>query len=537
MLCGLDRSSVRHIYSGVAVKYLSILVFTTGVVILGMELSASRLLEPAFGNNQIVWATLIGLILSYLAIGSWLGGRLADRFPQRRELDLTLTVAATGVAFIPTVSAPVLDLAALGMSNFTLGLLTGASVAVLLLFSLPAVLLGTASPWAIRLAVQDVAHAGRTAGRYYAIATAGSLVGAFLPVLWLIPAYGTRLTFYLLALMLLAVISVGCARKPYRWIPLLALIGVLTLALLADRHPGIRRGWDDGAASTIIYEDESLYNYIAVRQWGSERHLKLNDGVGIHSVHHPTTVLSEGIWDYFLLAPLFSPAPASSPHPENVLIIGLAAGTVSGLLTEIYGPIPITGIELDPQIIEVGRRYFDMDRPNLTAVGADGRRWLSQTSPEVKWDFIAVDAYRPPYIPFHLTTVEFFQLLRQHLNPDGVVAVNVGRTATNFLLVDTLAATLSTVFPSVHIIDEPGPSDDLGNSLIVAPMLPTSTDDFRTNVAALPESLPPEFRRFAEDAAAHVRAASPPQDIIVFTDDHAPVEQVVHRIILDFLVD
>ncbi len=130
-------------------KSLSLLVFTTGAVTLGMELSASRLLEPAFGNNQIVWAALIGLILLYLAVGAWLGGRLADRYPQRRELDITLTIAAVGVAIAPALSRPVLRMAIVGMSDLAAGLLLTALVSVLLIFSVPGILLGTASPWAL----------------------------------------------------------------------------------------------------------------------------------------------------------------------------------------------------------------------------------------------------------------------------------------------------------------------------------------------------------------------------------------------------
>ncbi|OUC06429.1 hypothetical protein RY27_21085, partial [Litorilinea aerophila] len=174
--------------------YLSVLVFTAGATTLGMELSASRLLEPVFGNNQLVWAALIGLILLYLAVGAWLGGRLADRYPRQRELDLVVSLAALGVALVPLLSTPILRLAATGIQGFVPGLLAGSLLAVLLLFSVPGILLGTVSPWAVRLALADLAHAGQAAGRLYALSTAGSLVGTFVPVLWLIPTIGTRWT-------------------------------------------------------------------------------------------------------------------------------------------------------------------------------------------------------------------------------------------------------------------------------------------------------------------------------------------------------
>jgi spermidine synthase len=511
------------------------LVSTAGLVTLGMEISASRLLEPAFGNSQLVWAALIGLILLALAGGAWLGGVLGDRYPHRRGLDLTLTLAACSVALVPLLSGPVLQWAALGLATYAVGLLAGALLAVLLLFAVPGILLGTATPWAVRLAVADVAHTGHTAGRLSAVATLGSLVGAFLPVLVLIPTFGTRWTFYLLALGLLGVIALGSLRQPYRWIPLLAAVAVLALALLTGSQ-GVRAAWDDGRTGQLIYEDESLFNYIAVRQWGSERHLKLNDGVGIHSVYHPDTLLSQGIWDYFTLAPLFRPqAGTGAPSPGNILLIGAAAGTVAGLYNEIYGPVPITGVELDPQILEVGREYFAADYPAYTAVAADGRRWLAQQPAGTKFDFILVDAYRPPYIPFHLTTVEFFTLLREHLADDGVVAINVGRTPTNFALVDALAATLRQVFPQVLVVDEPGPPATLGNSLVVAAMQPVALDQVRANATALPAAMPEEFLRFAQQAAARVRVAAPSPSAPILTDDRSPIEQIVHGVIVDFL--
>jgi predicted membrane-bound spermidine synthase len=517
-------------------RYLSTLVFTTGAVTLGMELSASRLLEPAFGNSQIVWAALIGLILLYLALGAWLGGRLADRFPRQRELDYTMTLAAAGIALAATVSQPVLRLAANSMAALSVGLLASSLVAIFLLFSIPGILLGAASPWALRLALRhtEAAHTGQVAGRLTAISTTGSLIGTFVPVLWLIPTIGTRWTFFVLALALLTVISIGSFRHTYRWLPLATWVGVLLLAILT--RPGQPLTLGNAGAGEVIYADESLYNTIVVRQWGDERHLKLNEGIGLHSVYHPQMLMSQGIWDYFLLAPLFRPAPSFPTTDERLLLIGLAAGTVSEHYTDIYGPIPITGVELDPQIIEVGQRYFEMNQPNLTPIAADGRRWLAQKPAGEKWSLIAVDAYRPPYIPFHLTTVEFFELVEAHLTDDGVLAINVGRTPTNFALVDALAATAQQRFPTVFLLDEPGPPGTLGNTLLVATKQPVTLEEtFLANVGVLPASLPAEFRDFAQRATQVARVASPPPGTPIFTDDHAPVERIVHSIILDFL--
>ena len=240
------------------------LVFTAGAVTLGVELSAARLLEPWFGNSQIVWAALIGLILSYLAIGAWLGGKLADRFPSLGGLLTIMTLAGLGVALTPTVSPPVLRLAAVGLNDYIPGLLAGALLVVLLLFSLPVILLGAVSPWAVRLAVTDLQQTGRVAGHLYAIGACGSIIGTFLPVLWLIPSYGTRWSFYLLALWLLAVtLLAALLHGRSRRLPGLALLALCaTLALALTDSGSVRANWDSRDDSPILYEDESLYNYI-----------------------------------------------------------------------------------------------------------------------------------------------------------------------------------------------------------------------------------------------------------------------------------
>lgn len=499
-----------------------VVVFLAGFVGLGIELAGSRLLDPWFGNSILVWAALIGLILLYLAVGYGLGGRLADRHP-RPSLLFTLAASAglaTGV--VPLVARPILQRAAAVFVTYDLALLLGAFAATLLLFAPAVVLLGCVAPFAVRILLGGREDAGRTAGRVFALSTAGSLFGVFVPVLVLLPNLGTRRTFFLMGLLLAGVATAALAWQRRRRALFLAVAWLLLAVLTLLPAPPVR-----GGAETV-FEQESAYNYLRVQRHGEELILRLNEGAGVHSVYRPGGGLADGIWDYFLLAPFFAPAPR---HPEDVnslLVLGLAAGTVVRLYTEAYGPIPIRGVELDPAIIAVGRRFFAMDQPHLTAVAGDARYVLRRDT--ARYDVIAVDAYRPPYIPFHLTTVEFFAETRRHLTPDGVVAVNVARTAEDDSLVMALAATMAAVFPSVFILDEPMAGFDLGNSLVVATNRPATLADFRANTADLPEPLLAEVARRARP---HVRIA--PTDGPVLTDDRAPIEQIVHGIVLRFL--
>jgi spermidine synthase len=527
--------------------YLYLLVFTAGFTTLGVELSAARLLDPWFGNSLIVWAVLIGLILLYLAVGYWLGGRIADRSPHLTTLLRLAGLAALGVGLAPTVARPVLRLASQGLADFNAGVLAGSMAGVLVLFALPVTLLGCVNPFAIRLAIRDVRSSGQVAGRIYAISTVGSILGSFLPVLLLIPAIGTRRTFATLALVLLLVVAGGFLRSRRVWDALASLSALLLVAWLGWAPTGPIK-----PAAGLLYETESAFNYIQVIDAGFERQLRLNEGEGIHSVYRPAGGLADGIWDYFLLAPAFNPAPYDPAQVRRVAIVGLAAGTMARLFTEAYGPIPIDGAELDPEIIAVGRAWFDMNLPNLNAVAMDGRRFLAnsrsadwyigkldappstnlpgyQATPLPTYQLIAVDAYRAPYIPFHLTTVEFFALARERLAADGVVAVNVGRTHTDYSLVDAIAATMRLVFPSVYVVDMPDEGSPLGNSLVVATRRPTTLDDFRVNLTAFDHPLLVEV---ASRTAPQARAADPPAGTPIFTDDRAPVEQVVHTLVL-----
>jgi predicted membrane-bound spermidine synthase len=174
--------------------FLLLTVFVAGMTTLGVELSASRLLDPFFGNSIVIWANLIGLVLIYLAVGYWVGGRWADRDPRESTLYQITAWAAFAVGVIPFISVPILRWSVQGFADYNAGILVGSLLGVLVLFSVPMTLLGCVSPFAIRLAMREVEHSGNVAGSVYALSTVGSILGTFLPVLLLIPNIGTRRT-------------------------------------------------------------------------------------------------------------------------------------------------------------------------------------------------------------------------------------------------------------------------------------------------------------------------------------------------------
>lgn len=492
------------------------LAFIGGLTSLGIEFAAARLLAPFFGQSLYIWGTLIGLILIYLTIGYYAGGRLADRRPDARLLFQLTAVAALWTAIIPLASRPILSVAQTGFAQLSVGLVLGSLISVIVLFALPVILLGMVSPFVIRLRIRQLETAGNAAGAVYALSTVGSILGTFLPVFWLIPSYGTRPTIYILALLLGIVSALGLVQSGRRRLYALVPIVILILAVLSSG--GIR----PAPYGVRLYETESAYNYIQVVQSGSERQLLLDDGHAIHSIYDPSTLYTHGYWDQALLAPYFG----SGHSPSRVALVGLAGGTVARQFTAIDGPIPIDGVEIDPRIVDVGRRYFDMQEPNLHVIVADGRYWMATSAG--RYDVIFVDAYRQPYIPWYLTTREFFESARAHLQSGGVVAINVGRTSTDTRLVDALSGTLSSVFPHVFLID----SGRYANTVIYATSSPMTVDQFTQRAQTETNT---KLQPIVADALStgNVREARP--NGIVFTDDLAPVERLIDNIILGYI--
>lgn len=514
--------------------YLYLAVFVGGMTTMAVEFSASRLLGSVYGTSNIVWANVIGLILLYLTVGYFIGGRWADRSPYPTTLYRIMLWGAFLSALIPLVARPVLVAAATAVAGVEAALVLGSFFSVLILFSVPITLLGCVSPFAIRLAVtgqEDLKDAGKISGRIYAISTLGSLIGTFFPILFLIPEIGTVSTFLLFATILYCTALFGLwqhqglAALRWLWMPLLiAILAFLVLnGPLRPPAPGAK----------LLYERESQYNYIQVQEdTAGNRYLYLNEGQGIHSQWSPNTVQDgQRTWSFFLTAPYFNLPPVAPEQVESLAIIGLAGGTIARQYIAVYGDIPIDGIEIDPAIIEAGALYFDMNAekmPGLTAYAEDGRYMLNQL--DRLYSVIAVDAYRPPYIPWHLTTVEFFQEVRDKLQDDGVVAINVGRTVSDRRLIDAMTATLLQVFPSVHAMDVPLSF----NTILVATMQPTDTINLAENLAQLPESAPALLKDALTWGVAQ-GVPTRPSDL-VFTDDRAPVETLVDSLVVNFLL-
>jgi spermidine synthase len=488
---------------------LRTIAFVVGAASLGTEIAATRLLAPYFGESTIIWANTIATVLVALSAGYAVGGRLADRRADLRGLCAIVLVASVLLALVPFVANPFLKLSVKALGALSVGGFLGSLAAVLVLVAVPVMLLGTVAPYVNRLAVGNIATTGTVTGRLYAISTAGSLVGTFLAALLLIPLIGTHRTFLVFALALALVAAPGVGSPRFLLVPLAvaALFAIPPAAIGADV-----------AGARVIYSTETPYQYARVLQFVSgERWLQLNEGVAIHSLYRPWSYLTGGYWDDFLVLPLAD----ARPFPGRIAILGDAAGTVARAYGHYFPATRVDAVELDGELTAIGKRYFDLRGPRLHLYTADARPWLAAS--RAHYDAIFVDAYRQPYIPFYLVTKEFFASVRRHLNPGGVVIVNVGHIPASDSLEKVVSATLRAVFPVVMRDPVSGT-----NSLVLASSGSLSGTRIVARHAALSDDLP------GLDATVAGRVAPALPGGAVYTDDRAPVEWLTDLSILRY---
>lgn len=491
-------------------RLLPLIVFTVGAASLGAEIAAARLLAPYFGASTIVWANTIGVVLVALSIGYWLGGRFADRHPHLRGLCGLVLVSAALLALVPFMARPFLRFSVDAFEELSAFTFLGSLFGVLTLIAVPVILLGACAPYAVRLAVRDLSKSGEVAGRLYALSTAGSLLGTMIAALLLIPFLGTQRTFLVFAAALALVAAAGLGWR------FAAAPALLAAAVLLPTGTVKATGQGD-----VLYEAETEHQYVRViEQHDGDRILELNEGQAIHSLYRPGSYLTEDYWDGFLVLPV---AVLGRP-PERIAMLGNAAGTVARGYGHYFPGTAIDGVEIDAELAELGRRFFDSRNPRLVSYTEDARPFLERSAGG--YDAIFVDTYRQPYIPFYLATKEFFALVRDRLAPGGVAIVNVGHPRNSDELETVLGRTMAEAFPNV----------------LRDPIEPTNTLLLGSEAAASAEKLSGAAPRLPAEIATLARERAPfLQPRLaggeVYTDDRAPVEWLVDRTLLGYARD
>jgi spermidine synthase len=434
--------------------------FLAGAAVMLMELAGNRILAPWFGNTLYTWTGLIGVVLVSLSCGYYLGGYVADRWPRPVVLAHLLAAAAVLTILIPVLQAAVADWMR------TLDVVWGPVLAATLLLAAPGCLLAAVSPLAVRLLSlrSGDRKVGVSAGAVGMAGALGSVLGTFAAGFVLIPHLDLRQLFLTSGGVLAAAAAaqyVACLARPARGRTLaiffLCLLGAAAPAAITGRaqRPGIK------------YEQMTFYHRIRVIESPDEeakmvRYLFLdNTCEGAQYVEPADGELPMPYQRCWRLG------PALVPGLERAAFLGGGAFGMPEALLDALPRAEADVLEIDPQVIQVGRQFFRVDRfPRMHPIAEDARRWLQRS--ERTYDFIVGDAYRGVHsIPPHLATVEFFELVKSRLSPRGVYAMNVlgALEGDKAALLEAVARTLREAFPHVYVLalepEQPGETQNV----------------------------------------------------------------------------
>ena len=489
--------------------YLYLTEFFAGMSVMAVELGASRLLAPYFSSSQIVWTIIIGTIMIAMALGNLYGGKAADKDPNPDKLYGRIIIAALWIAAIPVVGKYIIiGISALLIftvnSNF---LIIAGFVACMVIFVFPLFLLGTVTPSLVKFSVDSLDDSGSVVGKLNASNTIGSIIGTFVPTFISIPAVGTSITFLIFAgiLLLLAVIYFVSTRGNFtgaRRVPI-SIVIFLICCLLG--HNNSFAFWQ----SNLTYEGESIYNYLQVYENDREVVLSTNVLFGVQSVYLKDKGLTGMYYDYAMAAPYM--ADVKEKKKLDILILGNGSGTYATQCERYFNNTSIKGVEIDEKITNLARKYFELPE-DVEVTTYDGRAYLNAISE--KYDIT---------IPFQMSTVEFFTMVKEHLKDDGVMVVNMNmHSNTEGNINEYLADTISDVFTQVYTADVSGSTNRELFASDNADMLKT----YRLNVGLEEDGeLTAMMGRIEENLQPYKGGAH------IMTDDKAPVELLGMRMI------
>ena len=499
--------------------FLYLTEFFAGMSVMAVELGASRLMAPYFSSSQIVWTIIIGTIMIAMALGNIYGGKSADKSPNPDKLYGRILIAAIWIALIPVVGKYII----LGISAlliFTVSnnfLVIAAFVACMVIFVFPLFLLGTVTPSLVKYSVDSLDDSGRTVGTLGAFNTVGSIIGTFVPTFVTIPAVGTSITFLIFSgiLILLSAIYFISQHTGRKKVAASVLIFAICCGL----------GYSDSFAfwqNDLTYEGESIYNYLQVSETDRQVVLSTNVLFGVQSLYMKDGGLTGMYYDYAMAAPLM--VPEKQAKDMDVLILGMGTGTYATQCRKYFGDMKIEGVEIDEKITELSRKYFSLPE-DVKVTTYDGRAFLQAV--DQTYDVIMVDAYQDITIPFQMSSVEFFTMVRDHLKDDGVMVVNMNMHGNKEGDINQyLADTIANVFDNVYTVDVKGST----NRELFASDREDMIDVLEENAQTLEDTgLKNMMQNVADTSVAYV-----PGEYLM-TDDKAPVEllgmQVIDQLI------
>jgi spermidine synthase len=512
---------------------LLLIVFASGAILMALELAGSRVVAPQFGSSIFVWGSLISVFLAGLSAGYYVGGRLADRWPSRRLLATLFLPPAAWILALPLVAEPLGE----AILAADLGPNWSPLVATTLLFLFPSVWLGLISPFAIRLAARSLSTVGNTAGLLYAVSTAGSIAGTLGTAFYLVPTFGTRAILYGLGLALISLSALAALAAPRAVVAAgqterapTARGGARAALLVMAVGAGVAAPGLTAAEERVLFEKDSAYHRIIVYEDGDSRILRFNQS------RQSGMYLSDPFKLRFLYTEYASLPLVFKPEAKSIAVIGLGGGSLPKKYRRDYPDARIDVAEIDPDVVDVARRFFGFrEDANLKVAVADGRTFLRQRS-GARYDYLFVDAYYSDSIPFHLTTLEFLnRQAKPALSEGGVVAWNIigALEGPRSKLFRSVYKTFQAAFPQVYVFPVGGAAamsgGALGNIIVVGTqsLSRVPREAFIERARAL-EANGTIKEAVGRHASSYYTGIVRTDDVKVLTDDHAPVDSLFH---------
>lgn len=501
--------------------YLYMTEFFAGMSVMAVELAASRLLAPYFSSSQIVWTIIIGTIMIAIALGNIWGGRSADKNPNPDKLYMRMIIAAIWIAAIPLLGKYIILAvsAALVLTISNNFLILATFLVCMIIFVFPLFLLGTVTPSLVKYTVSSLSDNGKIVGMLGAINTIGSIIGTFLPTFVTIPAVGTSVTFLIFSgilLMLGIIYFISIKAKKVQCIISVILFIFCSVFGSSDSFAF----WE----KNLLYEGESIYNYLQVKDTNDSIILSTNVLFGVQSIMKKDNSLTGMYYDYALAAPVMS--GIHKKKNAKILVLGMGTGTYAKQCEKYFPSASIEGVEIDQKITNLASKYFKL--PNTIKVNTyDGRAYLN--SENKKYDVIMVDAYQDITIPFQMSSKEFFTIVKNHLVKDGVMVVNMNmHTEKKGNITQHLSDTIANVFNKVYTVNVDGST----NRELFATQNMEAAKTFEQNTRELRNSeLKTLMYNIEDNMDTYVKGN------YLLTDDKAPVELLGMRVIDELIQD
>ena len=488
-----------------------IILFVVDAICMILELVASRVLSPYFGNSNVVWTSVIGIILLSSSIGNYIGGKIADNDHSEKNLKFILFCSAMLIFIIPIIQKGILEM----LKMYEIDIRLGAIAATLLMFFIPSLFIGFINPIILKIKLSDINQIGKTAGRLTAIGTLGGIFGTFFGGFVLVPTIGSVYILFILTIVvvcLIPLVDLKIKDISNGFIVLVIIVCIICISIYTNINNEngqkiLTNETSEKVSFATQYGRVLIYNEI--RDQKPIRVLNIDSGFE-SATYTDENEIYELVFDY---AEYYNIMFDINPEINNIMLIGGAGYSYPKYLISHYEDKTIDVVEIDEQITEIAKKYFYLDRlieeynlnenHRLNIIHEDGRVYLNYN--QKKYDAILNDAFSGNTPVKILATLEANQKIKDSLTENGLYLTNIisSQEGNNSKFIKAEYNTLKQVFKNVYVIPCKNKNDKelLQNNMVIATDLELSLNDaVQLNIS---------------------------DDEIIITDDFCPVDTLI----------